>query len=89
LATYTKQHQKYSCPYSYSSSNNISICHYRFQIAHVINDVHLHMLTVAQLFKKFNAFYETQKFITLSIIDHNGPPTVKQNNSSIKTGSAM
>jgi len=54
-----------------------------------MNDIHLHMLTVAQLLKKFNAFYETRKFITLSIIDHSGPPTVKRHHFSIKTGSSI
>lgn len=49
-----------------------------------MNYVHLHMLKVAQLLKKFNAFYETRKFITLSIIDHSGPPTVKRHISVLK-----
>jgi len=53
-----------------------------------MNDVHLHMLTVAQLLKKFNAFYETRKFITLSKIDHSCP-TVKCQHFNINTGSAI
>ena len=54
-----------------------------------MNDIHLHTPTVAQLLKKFNAFYETRKYISLSTIDHSGTITVKRHYFSIKTGSPI
>jgi hypothetical protein len=54
-----------------------------------MNDVHLHMLRFAQLLQNVNGFYETQEFITKSVIDYSGPPNVKRHYFSIKTGSAI
>jgi hypothetical protein len=53
-----------------------------------MNDFHLHTPIVAQLLKKFNAFYETRKYITLSKIDHSGA-TVKCHHFNINTDSAI
>jgi len=54
-----------------------------------MNAIHLHMLTVAQLLKKFNVFYETRNLIIPSIIDHSGPPTLKRHHFSTKIGSPI